>query len=112
MAFNSAAGREGFAPGLRRETPLDSTHAWISGALHLEHYKREAGDRGDLAGGESPPLTWKEIFQKAEEGFVVEQHAESLNALDVRKNTWTPFAPKPLSRAFFFSKTSPFRNGG
>ncbi len=94
MAFNSAAGREWFAPGLRWETAVDSAHAWISGALPLEHNKREAGDRGDLAGGESPPLTWKDIFEKAEEGFVVEQGAESLNALDVKKEYLDAFRPE------------------
>ena len=47
-----------------------------------------------MAGGESPPLAWKEIFQKAEEGFVVEQGAESQNALDVKKEYLDAFRPE------------------
>jgi hypothetical protein len=54
---------------MARIVAIESIQAWVSDALHLEIYKREAADLGRLAEGESPPMTWKEIFQKAvEEG--------------------------------------------
>ncbi len=54
---------------MARIVAIESIQAWVSDALHLEIYKREAADLGRLAEGENPPLSWKEIFQKAvEEG--------------------------------------------
>ena len=50
---------------MARIVAIEAVQAWVSDDLHIEIYKREAADQGRLGEGETPPMSWGEIFQAA-----------------------------------------------